>query len=236
MVEQRQSKGKWRRARRQVMIGMQSQNNRRPGFTLIELLVVVAILGLLMSILLPSLRSAKVSAKRVVCGTNLRQLGVAMQSYLNENGDRFPRASIVPSLGSFPLNTEMPVYIADVLAPHTNNNEKVFQCPADLPGRVDRPGLSAGYSYYETERSSYEYRARLGGRTIAEVSNRTERFIGDPVPDNTIWVMRDYHNFHRKSGKATVSDDPFNDENSPDAVGQRNYLYSDGHVSDFENY
>ncbi len=57
---------------------------RKTGFTLIELLVVVAIIALLISILLPSLSGAKRVARRVACGSNLRQIGLAMNAYANE--------------------------------------------------------------------------------------------------------------------------------------------------------
>jgi len=59
---------------------------RTRGFTLIELLVVVAILGLLLSILLPSLSAARERALAAVCGSNLRQIGVALTNYVHENG------------------------------------------------------------------------------------------------------------------------------------------------------
>lgn len=62
----------------------------RTAFTLIELLVVVAIIAMLISILLPSLSSAREQARAVVCGQNLRQLGNGMQTYVAENNDYYP--------------------------------------------------------------------------------------------------------------------------------------------------
>jgi prepilin-type N-terminal cleavage/methylation domain-containing protein len=51
------------------------------GFTLIELLVVIAIIALLLSILIPGLKLAKDYAKKVICASRLRQVGVAMTNY-----------------------------------------------------------------------------------------------------------------------------------------------------------
>ena len=66
------------------------RRGRPAGFTLIELLVVIAIISLLVSILLPSLRSAKDLAKRAVCASNLNNIGRGIAQYGNEYDGRLP--------------------------------------------------------------------------------------------------------------------------------------------------
>ena len=66
-----------------------ADKRRERGFTLIELLVVIAIIALLLSIIVPSLKKAKSHAQRVIEMSNLRNLGVALQSYLNNNNNEF---------------------------------------------------------------------------------------------------------------------------------------------------
>jgi len=72
----------------------QANGCRRRGhaFTLIELLVVVAIIALLVSILLPALRSAREQSRRATCASNLRQIGLAYYNYATDSGGHFPPA------------------------------------------------------------------------------------------------------------------------------------------------
>lgn len=66
-------------------------NRKDRGFTLIELLVVIAIIAILAAILFPVFASAKMAAKRTQSVSNLKQLGTAVQIYLSDYDDRYPR-------------------------------------------------------------------------------------------------------------------------------------------------
>jgi len=59
--------------------------NKRRAFTLVELLVVIAVMAILAAILLPTLGQAKLSARRITCVNNLRQLGLAAQMYWDDH-------------------------------------------------------------------------------------------------------------------------------------------------------
>jgi prepilin-type N-terminal cleavage/methylation domain-containing protein/prepilin-type processing-associated H-X9-DG protein len=111
------------------------------GFTLVELLVVIAIIALLLSILMPSLNKAREQARRIVCGSNVKQMALADQIYSQESNDWH-----VPALNG--LSTDNPIWFQNslyikIMAMKGKRNSEVsqgykantlpkeYKCPSD---------------------------------------------------------------------------------------------------------
>ena len=86
----------------------------KKGFTLIELLVVIAIIAILAAMLLPVLSQARENARRTNCLSNLKQLGLAISMYLQDNAEGFP---------SIDWEGEIGAYVSD--------NDRIFSCPSE---------------------------------------------------------------------------------------------------------
>ena len=157
----------------------------RKGFTLIELLVVVAIIALLLAILLPSLRMARAVTKRISCQSNLKQIALAWDMYLNDNNGRFyqnTNANLnyggwkgMVGWSNRPLN-----YYFNLPADlETENDARIFCCPADHGGvPPDFSIREKAYSYLGT---SYQTNVILIGQDQLQLLNDKFRTLHEEI-------------------------------------------------------
>ncbi|HEX7011004.1 MAG TPA: prepilin-type N-terminal cleavage/methylation domain-containing protein [Phycisphaeraceae bacterium] len=162
------------------------------GFTMIELLVVISIIALMISILLPALKQARMAALTTECSSTLRQVGIAIYTYANDHSGKLPLVinpsatdNNAPYWWQYLLSFYLETNANPLKAPVHEHPVYFWRCPVDDPDK---------------DFARYAYNARLGYAdtskpflwnnpvTLTMVKNPSDMItVADSVRDATWW-------------------------------------------------
>jgi len=163
---------------------MTRQGVNRPwsvaAFTLMELLVVIAIIAVLAGLLLPVVSKAKEQGRSTACLSNLRQLGIALQLYVQDNQNQLPVMYDALLSTNAPATNSATV---DIVLTNYLGTPKILRCPSD-----DK-------QLFEQTASSYAWNVLLNGQDADHLQVFNISFDPHQIP-----LMFDKESFHRARG------------------------------------
>ncbi|MDQ8194690.1 type II secretion system protein [Coraliomargarita sp. SDUM461004] len=198
--------------------------NRFRGFTLVELLMVIAVIAVLAAILIPVITRVREKSHEVECRNNLRQIGVALNLYVQDHNQRFPGplTGAQPTSYKLGVTNAMVYHLTEYLGLPEPTEEKqyaeVFACPAYL---AEKPIEEDPRSYVIPTGSETGY---LFGYANADPNKgqgaKTITYAYQENPHD-IWILREASQL--QSGNIRLPEQPNHKEGN-------HYLFLDGSV------
>ena len=170
----------------------------RRGFTLIELLVVIAIIAILAAILFPVFAQAKRKGQMISCGSNLKQIAMAVIQYAGDHNDCVPRVCVLaPGGGSNWAASNYALRANNATAYDLRNyvkNERVYICPG---GGLDCDYLVTGPM--TKVRVDVDYRFNVCMNDWTPMQEKPKR-LGSCTNTRKFYMLSDRHSNHHYDG------------------------------------
>ena len=191
----------------------------RGGFTLVELLVVLAVIALLAALLLPALSKAKESARATQCLNQMRQLGMAVRLYADENGDTFPRSEHSAfANGELPWERSIAPLLGSSTTAWTNLLTGLYHCPSDKRTTPWSYGLNV---YYELGPDDDYTGKPQTWRRLTQVPHPSATLLSAENNSSADHLMPEF--WYSQADAVDLA--------STRHKGRANYTFADGHAS-----
>ena len=220
------------------------QTTKKSAFTLIELLVVIAIIAILAAILFPVFARARENARRSSCSSNIKQIGLGFQQYIQDYDEKFPLvAGGATTTAASGLQSQG---WAIQLQPYLKSTQ-IFQCPSETNTPSAAATSSTNAAYGTTNFSDYWYNSRLAGASQARVDQVSSTVINGDGQNGTASyvfngeIITNDASIPATTTSASTTPIPTTLNNTGDNVfGLRhldglNYGFADGHVKWFKS-